>query len=162
MLEVVLALAAASQEGGAGATYPFERRLGVSQSISITGDAGGCVRRQDNRRFVTEQLRALGLTRGPRSEESAEALVIVTEPQRQLDRIAYHYLSIGSALCTPFDRPNYPCLSVYAARIEAPVGPDGAPLPGRALNDPDRTTVALLDLARAVAVRCGHVAGSDD
>lgn len=162
MLEAVLALAAASQGSAAGDSWPFERNLAVHQGFSITGDAGECVRRPDNRQFVIEQLRLLGLTRGPRSEERAGALVVITEPQRQLDRISYHYLSIGSALCTPFERPNYPCLTVYAARIEVPVGADGAPLLRQALNDPDRTTVALIEVARAVASRCGHVAGNDD
>lgn len=157
VLAIGLALLMIAQSGSAEGGWPFEQNLAVSETFAIAGAAGDCLERQDVRGLFAERVRSLGLSPGPRSVENRERLRLVSEPQRQADRLVYHYLSIGASLCTPIDRANYPCLSVYAARIEAPAGADGRPEQRRALNDPDVATVALLELAREIAGRCGHV-----
>lgn len=161
MLASVLALIAL-QSGGEGSSWAFERDLAVSESLRIAIQPESCLERADNRQFLAERVRALGLSPGRRSVNARQALNLVTEPQRHSDRLIYHYLSIGSALCAPMGEANYPCLNAYAARIEAPVGPDGQPMSRGALNDPDRTTLALMAAAREIARRCGHLPERDD
>lgn len=156
-----LALAAA-QGGGAEGPWPVELNQAVSHSFRIAGEAEDCLARPGGAQLIAERVRALGLVEGPRSEQSRRVIRMVSEPRPVGDRLVYHYLSIGAALCTPFGEANYPCLSVYSARVEAPVAPGGGPDMRLAINDPDRTTVALVEAARDLARTCGHQPSPED
>jgi hypothetical protein len=131
--------------------WPDESALADGFGADLAKGAEGCVVRAENREKAAEVLRRAGLALSDRSRHDEKSFTLYTRPERRFDRLIYHYFRVGEAIC-----PKGPCLSSYGARIELPVDSSGRSLPARALNDPDRTTLALFEAAEAIADRCGR------
>jgi hypothetical protein len=129
--------------------WPDERRLADHFGRGLAARAEGCVGSEDNRERVAEVLRKAGHAISPRSWRRGKAFTIYTEPKLHFGRLIYHYASVGDAMCL-----TGLCMTGYAAKIELPVAADGRTVPQRALNDPDRTTLAVFEEMEKIAERC--------
>jgi hypothetical protein len=150
LLAMTGALQPAAGEAERGVAWPDERLLADGFGLPLPDGSEGCVTRPENRERVAAVLRQAGLALSPRSRQTDRSFAFYTEPQRRFDRLIYHYVQVSEALCA-----SGPCLVGSAARIELPVGEDGTTLPARALNDPDRVTLAVFDAIEAIGTQCG-------
>ena len=131
--------------------WPEEWAIEDGYGRDLSQGPEGCVTRTENREHIAQLLTGRGFSISPRSRFGDKFFVFYTRPQRHHDRLVYHYFKLSEAICVPGR-----CLSSAAARIELPLGGDGRSRPQQAVNDPDRTTLALFEAAEAIGESCSR------